>query len=205
MPRKSKETTSALIQEATIKLFTAKGYNGVTMAEIAQAADIAKRTLYKYYPSKMLLFASIFERYLKMLIDKVKSADYGGLSFGETLTKTLVLLYDFTNEHQEFMRLFWMLNNASAEGDSEEDFTLYINRWNTELIDQTTEFLKEKQPQGMFQRYSPELVTHMLSAVNKGIYLQTTKEANLGLEGPAPEELLNLFCEMMLVSDQSKL
>jgi AcrR family transcriptional regulator len=202
MPRQSKEVTSVLIQDTAIKLFSEKGYKEITMVEIARKANIAKRTLYKYYPSKITLFASIFERYLQMLINKVKYTDYQGLTYGEILKKALVLLYDFTNEHQGFMRLFWMINNESLEGgDFPDELNQQINHWNTELVNQMAEFLNEKQPKGLFQKYSPELVTHMVSSINKGIYLQITKEASLGIKSPSHDDLLNLFCEMILCCD----
>ncbi len=197
MPRQNKEVTSVLIQDTAIELFAVKGYKEIKMVDIAQKANIAKRTLYKYYPSKIALFASIFERYLKMLIDKVKYTDYKGLGYGEILKKALVILYDFTNEHQGFMRLFWMINSESLEGEVPDELNRQINYWNTELVNQTAESLKANQPEGLFRSYSPELVTNMISAVNKGIYLQISKEASLGIKGPGRDELLDLFCEMI--------
>lgn len=202
MPRRSKEDITASIQDAAIGLFAAKGYKEISMVEIAQRAHIAKRTLYKYYPSKITLFASIFERYLQILLNKMKTVDYEGLSFGEILKEALRFLYDFTNEHQGFMRLFWMINSESIEGDVPEELNRQINCWNRELVRQTADFLKAKQPNGLFREYSPELVTHMISAINKGIYLQITKETSLGIQTPGQADLLDLFCEMILHCDQ---
>jgi Transcriptional regulator len=201
MPRRSREEITAAIQDAAIRLFATRGYQEITMVEVAQKAHIAKRTLYKYYPSKIALFASIFERYLQMLLREMRAEEYDGLSFGEILKKSLTFLYDFTKKNEGFMRLFWMINNESVEGDVPEELKQQINRWNMELVDQTADFLREKQPNGLFRGYSPELVTHMISAVNKGIFLQITKESSLGIPGPVYDDLLNLFCDMILYCD----
>ena len=44
------------------ELFEAHGYEAVTMEQVAAAADIAKGTLYKYFPLKEELLAHQFER-----------------------------------------------------------------------------------------------------------------------------------------------
>jgi len=43
-------------------LFEAQGYEAVTMEQIAAAADLAKGTLYKYFPVKEALLAHQFQR-----------------------------------------------------------------------------------------------------------------------------------------------
>ena len=43
-------------------LFEAQGYEVVTMEQVAAAADIAKGTLYKYFPVKEALLAHQFQR-----------------------------------------------------------------------------------------------------------------------------------------------
>jgi AcrR family transcriptional regulator len=47
-----------IVREAT-RLFSAKGYNGVSVREIVKAAGITKPTLYYYYQSKEQLFERI--------------------------------------------------------------------------------------------------------------------------------------------------
>ncbi len=49
--RKRRETHSR-IQEAARKLFVARGYDGTTLEEIADAANLSRRTLFHYFRSK---------------------------------------------------------------------------------------------------------------------------------------------------------
>ncbi|HEY2724399.1 MAG TPA: helix-turn-helix domain-containing protein, partial [Pseudonocardiaceae bacterium] len=44
--------TRRAIAETAMRLFAARGFDAVTVAEIADAADVAKVTLFKYFPTK---------------------------------------------------------------------------------------------------------------------------------------------------------
>jgi len=69
------QRTKRKIFETAIKLLNEKGYNNVSVEEIANCANIAKGTFYIYFPSKSHLVAEIFEEgdnvYLEMS-DEIK-------------------------------------------------------------------------------------------------------------------------------------
>lgn len=61
MDRKREETRQKVIA-ATLALISAQGYEAVTMEQIAEKADIAKGTLYNYYPVKEAIIAEYIDR-----------------------------------------------------------------------------------------------------------------------------------------------
>ncbi len=57
--RKKRQTTDHLAQTA-MELFRARGYDVVTMEEIAETAQVSRRTLYAYFPMKEALLGHFF-------------------------------------------------------------------------------------------------------------------------------------------------
>lgn len=49
---RKKARTHRAISEAAIALFLQRGYDAVSVAEIAEAAEVSKRTLFAYFPTK---------------------------------------------------------------------------------------------------------------------------------------------------------
>ncbi len=49
---RKKQKTKEAIESAAMELFARKGYDATTVAEIAEAADVAPRTFFAYFPSK---------------------------------------------------------------------------------------------------------------------------------------------------------
>ncbi|MFD7406376.1 TetR/AcrR family transcriptional regulator [Streptomyces sp. NPDC059866] len=47
-----KQRTRAAISEAAITLFLEHGFNQVSVAQVAEAAEVSKRTLFAYFPTK---------------------------------------------------------------------------------------------------------------------------------------------------------
>jgi TetR/AcrR family fatty acid metabolism transcriptional regulator len=59
---------------AARRLFARKGYQRTTMVEIAGAAELALGTLYQLFPSKEAILAGLLERYVDLLIARVRDA-----------------------------------------------------------------------------------------------------------------------------------
>jgi AcrR family transcriptional regulator len=55
---RSKRRRRRAIQVAALRLFTDRGYEGATLSDIAEAADVAPRTVSLYFPSKLDLVLS---------------------------------------------------------------------------------------------------------------------------------------------------
>lgn len=61
MERKKEETHNRIIT-AAVGLFNQRGLEAVTMEQIAEAADIAKGTLYNYFPAKEAIISAYLQR-----------------------------------------------------------------------------------------------------------------------------------------------
>lgn len=59
---RKKEDTTVRIIETALQLFREQGVNTVTMEQIAEAADVAKSTLYNYFPVKEAIISAYIQR-----------------------------------------------------------------------------------------------------------------------------------------------
>ena len=55
------EDTKQRILDKALELFSAKGYDSVSVGEIAKAVGIKAPSLYNHYPSKQAIFEAIVE------------------------------------------------------------------------------------------------------------------------------------------------
>jgi AcrR family transcriptional regulator len=72
-----KEQTRQLIADTAWRLFADRGFDNVTVAEIAREAQVAEATVFNYFRTKEDLFYSRFEAFSARLADAVRDRDIG--------------------------------------------------------------------------------------------------------------------------------
>jgi AcrR family transcriptional regulator len=60
---RKKQATRHLLADTARRLFQERGFEAVTVAEIAQAADVSEKTVFNYFPTKEDLFYSQLESF----------------------------------------------------------------------------------------------------------------------------------------------
>jgi AcrR family transcriptional regulator len=69
---RKKQQTRLTIAEAAQGLFAERGFDDVTVAEVARAADVSEGTVFNYFPTKEDLFYSGMEVFEAQLIEAVR-------------------------------------------------------------------------------------------------------------------------------------
>lgn len=74
---RKKRATREAIAEAAMKLFRARGFDAVTVADVARAADVSEKTVFNYFPAKehLVFHRGIEER--AALLDAVRARPPG--------------------------------------------------------------------------------------------------------------------------------
>jgi AcrR family transcriptional regulator len=75
--QRKKEQTRQAIADAARRLFDRRGFEEVTVAEVARAADVSEGTVFNYFPSKEDLYYSQMESFEAALVDAVRERPGG--------------------------------------------------------------------------------------------------------------------------------
>lgn len=114
-----RSTTWDHISNVAIDLFTAGGFEEVSVDDVAEAAGIARRTLFRYYPSKNALPWGDFNAHLDHMRDLLNELE-PGVPIGEALRTALLAFNSFdeqeTARHRQRMRV--ILETAALQAYS---------------------------------------------------------------------------------------
>lgn len=134
-----RSTTRDHISNVAIDLFAARGFDDVSVDDIAEAAGIARRTLFRYYPSKNALPWGDFDVHLAHMRDLLADLD-PEVPIGEALRTAMLAFNSFdeaeTARHRMRMRV--ILETAALQAYS---MTMYAG-WRGVVADFVAKRLK---------------------------------------------------------------
>ena len=103
-----RSTTPEHITDVALELFTARGFAEVSADDVAHAAGIARRTLFRYYASKNAILWGDFDAHLAHLQELLDNVD-PRIRMGEALRAALLSFNSFdegeTVRHRQRMRV----------------------------------------------------------------------------------------------------
>lgn len=194
----NQEVKRLTILQAAKELFIEKRYSAITMDEIAARAKTTKRTLYVYFPSKLALYIHVFDEYLQTLYQELVKGAKQDLPNNELIVSLFNILYQFTKRNEKFMRLYWTLDSAEFDGVIPEELGQRIKVWTNAMFDEMLKVLKKGQAEGdLISDYDPRLVSHLLSAMNKGIFIHTNKESKFNIASVDPDDLYRIIAYLL--------
>src|SRR6266516_4274234 len=92
---RKKQQTRQLIADTARRLFGERGFEDVTVAEVARAADVSEATVFNYFPTKEDLFYSGLEAFEEELLSAIREREGGEsvlAAFGRFILKPRGLL-----------------------------------------------------------------------------------------------------------------
>jgi TetR/AcrR family transcriptional regulator, regulator of mycofactocin system len=97
---RKKQRTREQIVAAAMRLFSERGYHATTIADIAEAAEIAPRTFFSYFPSKEAVVFHDVDRTIDSLAEALRDRLHGETVF-DALRRWLDSVFDQRVEEQE--------------------------------------------------------------------------------------------------------
>jgi len=151
MRERKKQRTRQLIRDTAVRLFMERGFEQVTVAEIAREADVSEATVFNHFPTKEDLVYGQMEAFEQQLLDAVRDrppgqsalAAYAGFVFSirglmteqqgpEQIAAWARLVLDspalVSREHEVFAHHTAALANLLAEetGAGPDDLTPWV-------------------------------------------------------------------------------
>ncbi len=119
-----KEKMQGDILDAAMHVFAAKGYHATSVNDVAQAAGLAKGTLYIYFESKDAMTTAIVDRHFAAIEDRIMRGEPCDTlnAFLEELRTTM----DISAEQASFHRVFFEVFGPSFASDT---FTAHVARF----------------------------------------------------------------------------
>ena len=172
--------------------FLENGFRLTNMDEIADKASVTKRTLYKYFPSKIALFIQMFDIHLKnleMILKKNIATDDKAVT---VLKKNFRSLFEYTKKNARFMRLYWMIDSKEFEGEIPKELTQRVSTMTKQMLMISKPAVDKAIDEGSIFDEDSILLVHLMSAINKGIFIHTNKEKRFEIADIDPEKLFDV-------------
>lgn len=192
-----KEIHTICVLEAAEKLFEKKGFDAVSMDEVAFNTGISKSTVYVYFKSKQIIWDSIVCKYMELLLEDAKKAADGDGSFEDRYYKLCFDIAEKFEAHPLFCK--GTLGKISVDMDQELYKKIY------DIGEQTNEeiarFIRSGIEEGMVRKdidIYPAVIM-MWSSISGIISMANDKEEYLKLRfGMTKEEYLKKAFKMLL-------
>ena len=113
------------ILQAAQRLFSEKGYHGVSIDEIAREVDVSPAILYRHFKSKKVLYEAVLQAMSAQRESYVQTVINSGTSFEDVLTGMTQVYLDSIRANPDLLRieLQSLLDRNPATGD------FFKNRW----------------------------------------------------------------------------
>jgi AcrR family transcriptional regulator len=173
------------IGAAAWTLFETHGFDNVTMEAIAETADVAKGTLYKYFPIKEALIRHRFEKDRLELRDEIVAAVLAKPSCAERLALFFHIEADYLNKMRSYLGAYvrYLLRSGQTERDQgDRDAERFV-----------AELLRQGQASGEITSDLPaETMAEHLVFMRSGTLIRWLASPDGSLP-PMLEEMLRLF------------
>lgn len=182
--------TKIKIFQVAAKLFSEKGYNGVSMREISEKSKVSKPTIYYYFGSKEGIFKELLEVGLKYGTEKSLRIIETDIPVKGKLIKLMQNRFRLSLEHPEFSKFFLAAFITSETIPFVNNYKKHIATHQKLLID----LIKEGVTTGEFGAgANPELATEIIGAVISHFIRRQLKSHKKILNDELAEQIVELL------------
>jgi len=117
-PRSEKKAQSRRrILDAAKEVFFRDGFVAANLDEVAERAQVAKGTLYRYFTSKGDLYVTVLSDSGSQFTDKMREAAARGGSVTERVGAISRFYLQHWTTHRQYFQIFWAIDNQDLIGE----------------------------------------------------------------------------------------
>lgn len=155
--------TKEKIIEAARKLFSEKGFEGVSMEDIAQASGVRKSLIYYYFPSKEVLFEEVWIKVIDELENEVFSDVENEGSIVKIIKKVIKRYVEFVMNKEELSKLIArerlnVLENQNNLSNARRRYEIFLQRFER--------FFEKGKDENVLNDLEPSTATEIVSSVD---------------------------------------
>lgn len=174
------------ILEAAKAAFSEKGFDGVSMEEIAQRAGVRKPLIYYYFPSKEVLFEEVWNRALEELENHIFKEVEGDNYYVRKIKRFLRAYIDFVTSRTVLSKVIEKERASILDESEKGDIWKRLRKRYDDFLSKVAQLIEEGKKNEMINpdidsRTAARLITEALTAtVSCGSTPQSIESLILG-------------------------
>lgn len=162
------EETRARILEASIKLFSNRGYNAASVDDICAEAGVSKGAFYHHFESKQALFLALLDSWLKTIDNAVAAAkDKTVPEAFMQITEAFPYIFESAGGHLPMFLEFCL--QASRDKKVWDASIAPYRRYHKYF----TSLIRKGVDEGSFVEVDPEIASRLIVSMAMGLLLQS--------------------------------
>jgi AcrR family transcriptional regulator len=203
-PTTKKEVVAAFrtreILAAARSLMEQKGVDALTMDEIAQAARVAKGTIYLYFQSKDELIQALLSQVGEAMVLDLEAILNKPDSPPEKLRQVATLLLNYVDQESALFPVY--LRELVRSKSGRETTLSSLQELEERIVALITQIFAEGIAAKQFIPADPRLLTFMLKGLGRAVgYYQMTRDQKDTIQEALPVVLTLLFSGIVLVPE----
>jgi len=170
------------ILEAAKEVFEEKGFLNATTEEIAQRAELAVGTLYRYFQSKEEMYISLLFESIEIFRNELERIQVLPGAPDAKLRAFWDFLYTYYQEYPAYYRILTFLHNEGLREAVSPEVIEEINRRTGRNFSLAAQIVQEGMEAGIYRAGDPREVVDVLWSLLTGLVQLMEIRRNLGLE-----------------------
>jgi AcrR family transcriptional regulator len=195
---REQEARRELILRAAKATFAEKGLAATTIEDIAQRAEIAKGTIYRYFKSKEDVYHVVVEQGLTRLAQRFRASIDSGVPADENLRRVAQAYLDFYREEADYFWICYFSGTHDPAGGS--PMTEAVRSAGGACIGQVAQVVQRGIESGVFKAgLDPMEAAVLMWSASSGIIFVCAREVGpIRLTHYQADQLLRTNTELMI-------